>query len=253
MQDNLFSTDDIMKAHAPLADRMRPLNFEEFEGQGHILEKGKVLRKLVEEDNVPSMIFWGPPGSGKTTLATIIANMTDSSFVRLNAIASGVKDIRAVVANAQNLKLRGKKVILFIDEIHRFNKSQQDSLLPYVENGTFTLIGATTENPSFEVNAALLSRCRVFVLEKLDQQHIVNILKYALANDDRGFGSRKLSIDDEVIEYLAYMSDGDARTALNALEMAVMSIGQKESSISKEQIEDALQRTHVLYYYFCLA
>lgn len=226
----------------PLADRMRPENLEEFFGQEKIVGEGKILKKAIEEDKVPSMIFWGPPGSGKTTLAHIIAKKTDSEFVKLSAISSGVKDIRREVEKAQELKKIGKKTFVFIDEIHRFNKSQQDSLLPYVENGTIVLIGATTENPSFEVNNALLSRCRVFVLEKLSAVDIEKILERALQDGKKGLGKLKLKLEPNALGFIAEISDGDARTALNALEFAT----QISKEINREIIQEALQKK-VLY------
>lgn len=226
----------------PLADRMRPENLEEFFGQKNILGEGKILKRAIEEDKVPSMIFWGPPGSGKTTLAHIIAKKTDSEFVKLSAISSGVKDIRREVEKAQELKKIGKKTFVFIDEIHRFNKSQQDSLLPYVENGTITLIGATTENPSFEVNNALLSRCRVFVLDKLSAEDIEKILERSLQDEKRGLGKLKLKLEPNVLTLISEISDGDARMALNTLEFAT----QISKDINRKIIEEALQKK-VLY------
>lgn len=226
----------------PLADRMRPENLEEFFGQEKILGEGKILKKAIEEDKVPSMIFWGPPGSGKTTLAHIIAKKTYSEFVKLSATSSGVKDIRREVEKAQELKKIGKKTFVFIDEIHRFNKSQQDSLLPYVENGTITLIGATTENPSFEVNNALLSRCRVFVLEKLSAEDIEKILERSLQDEKKGLAKLKLKLEPNVLTLISEISDGDARMALNTLEFAT----QISKNINRKIIEEALQKK-VLY------
>lgn len=223
----------------PLADRMRPETLADFVGQEKLLGEGKILRKAIEIDNIPSIIFWGPPGSGKTTLASIIAKITKGEFAKLSATTSGVKDIRVKIKKAEELKKAGKKTIMFIDEIHRFNKSQQDTLLPYVENGTIVLIGATTENPSFEVNNALLSRCRVFVLEKLDAEHIEKILKNALDDEKRGLGNLKIAISGKDLKFLAEMSDGDARVALNALEFA-SDINKK---IDKKIIEEALQKS----------
>lgn len=221
----------------PLADRMRPDSLESLAGQQHLIGPGKPLRLLIERDQVPSMIFWGPPGSGKTTLARIIASMTKSHFVELSAVMSGVTDIRLAVKNAENdFQYRNQKTILFIDEIHRFNKAQQDALLPYVENGTITLIGATTENPSFEVISALLSRCKVFVFQKLSMEDVLALLKRAA----RGF-----TCEDGVLESLARMADGDARHALNALELA--SKVAKDGYIDMDILKAALQRTHLLY------
>ena len=223
----------------PLADRMRPKTLGDFVGQEKLLGEDKILRKAIEIDNIPSMILWGPPGSGKTTLASVIAEKTNGKFVKLSATTSGVKDLRSEIAKAEELKIKNIKTILFIDEIHRFNKSQQDALLPFVENGTIILIGATTENPSFEVNNALLSRCRVFVLEKLEAVHIVEILKKALENKINGLGKLEIKISEKDLKFLAEMSDGDARVALNALEFA-SDISKK---IDKKIIEEALQKS----------
>ena len=223
----------------PLANRMRPKVLADFVGQEKLLGEGKILRKAIEIDNIPSIIFWGPPGSGKTTLAFIIAEITKGEFMKLSATTSGVKDIREKIKTAEELKKDGKKTIMFIDEIHRFNKSQQDTLLPYVENGTIILIGATTENPSFEVNNALLSRCRVFVLEKLESAHIIEILKKALSDKSVGLSNLKIAISNNDLKFLAEMSDGDARVALNALEFA-SDISKK---IDKKIIEEALQKS----------
>lgn len=234
----------------PLAERMRPLNLDEFVGQAHLVGEGKILRRAIESDVVPSMIFWGPPGSGKTTLASIIAKSTHSEFVQLSAISSGVKEVRKVIEEAGQLrKESGKQVILFIDEIHRFNKAQQDVFLPYVENGTIVLIGATTENPSFEVNAALLSRCRVFVLNLLDAADIEVIVKRALVDRKRGLGEKKIDITENLIHYVAMVANGDARVALNILEIAVFITKPADGVIrlDEEIIKNALQKSHLLY------
>lgn len=223
----------------PLANRMRPKTLSDFVGQENLLGKDKILRYAIETDSIPSMIFWGPPGSGKTTLASIVARITKGEFVKLSATTSGVKDLRDRIAKAQKAKAKNIKTILFIDEIHRFNKSQQDTLLSFVENGTIILIGATTENPSFEVNNALLSRARVFVLEKLELIHIVEILKKALSDKDNGLGGLKIEISKKDLNFLAEMSGGDARTALNTLEFA-SNINRK---INKKIIEEALQKS----------
>ena len=223
----------------PLADRMRPETLADFVGQEKLLGEGKILRKAVETDNVPSMIFWGPPGSGKTTIALVIARATKGEFMKLSATTSGVRDIREKIKKAEEFKKDGKKTIMFIDEIHRFNKSQQDTLLPYIENGTIILIGATTENPSFEVNNAVLSRARVFVLEKLSLENIVKILQIALKDKERGLGNLKINISEKDLKSLADMSDGDARVALNALEFA----SDINVKISKEMIAEALQKS----------
>lgn len=233
----------------PLADRMRPRTVDELAGQAHLIGPDKPLRRLIESDEVPSMIFWGPPGSGKTTLARLIASKTKADFIDLSAVMSGVNDIRLAVREAEaNWKYRNQKTILFIDEIHRFNKAQQDSLLPYVENGTVTLIGATTENPSFEVISALLSRSRVFVLNKLEASDIEVILRSALV-EERGLAS-KVDVADGVVEALAGMADGDARHALNALELAAKSTKVekgKKPVVTIATVEEALQRSHLLY------
>lgn len=237
--------------NAPLADRLRPEILEEFEGQEELIGVGKMLRNLIQNDEIPSMIFWGPPGSGKTTLARIIAKMTKSEFIQMSATASGLADLRKIVAAAQSgRKFNNRRSILFIDEIHRWNKSQQDSLLPYVENGTITLIGATTENPSFEVNSALLSRSRVFVLKSLAAEDIKNILKRAISDKVRGYGALDVQILDKTLDYLSGVANGDARIALNALEFAIKASrkeGQKMIQLNQETIREALQKTHLLY------
>src|SRR3989344_1005174 len=203
---------------------MRPDSLEEFIGQEKVVGTGTLLRQAIEKDDIPSMIFWGPPGSGKTRLAWVIAKMTKSTFVQFSAVSSGVKEFREVIAEAQNRRKHyNKRTILFIDEIHRWNKAQQDALLPHVEKGVVTLIGATTENPSFEVNSALLSRSRVFVLEQLSIHSIEKILQSALENKEKGLGNIAIKMDDEAIRFLAEMSNGDARIALSALEFAVKS------------------------------
>ncbi|MBI5621275.1 replication-associated recombination protein A [Candidatus Falkowbacteria bacterium] len=238
-----------LKKHAPLAERLRPDTLDGFLGQGHLLEKGKMLRAALEGDAVPSMIFWGPPGCGKTTLARIIATMTHSDFIQFSAVSTGVKELREIITKAKdNAKLQARRTILFIDEIHRWNKAQQDALLPQIEDGTIILIGATTENPSFEVNSALLSRCRVFVLEKLSGQNIADLLVHALKNQEKGFGGFTVKADPEAIKYLASMADGDARSALNALELAVTSQDTTgEVVLDKVRMKEALQRSHLLY------
>ncbi|HLD20409.1 MAG TPA: replication-associated recombination protein A [Patescibacteria group bacterium] len=245
---------DTNKKHTPLADRMRPRTLKEFVGQDQVLGMGKMLRKAIESDHIPSMIFWGPPGCGKTTLAEIIAHITGARFVKMSAVTAGVKDIKKVVEECRDAPLEHlyKRTILFLDEIHRFNKAQQDVLLPHVEDGTLIFIGATTENPSFEVNSALLSRCRVFVLNALEVSDIEKIIKRALVNKDRGLGEYQIDIADDAIVYLAQMSNGDARVALNALELAVSSslpllrVGGG-IRITKDLISESLQRTHLLY------
>ncbi|MDD5749491.1 MAG: replication-associated recombination protein A [Patescibacteria group bacterium] len=231
------------KNQTPLADRMRPKKLEHFFGQENIVGQGKMLRQAIESDSVPPMIFWGPPGSGKTTLAHIVAHSTNSDFVQISAVTSGVAELRQFITRAEQNKRLGQQTILFIDEIHRWNKSQQDALLPHVEKGTIVLIGATTENPSFEVRGALLSRCRVFVLERLGKEHIRSIIEQALSDKENGLGNLKLKISDKVKDLIADFSNGDARAALNVLEYAA-SLSKK---ISEENIKEAFQKSHLLY------
>lgn len=234
-----------MREYRPLADKMRPTSLDEFVGQDHLIGAHTLLRKAIDSDQIPSMILWGPPGCGKTTLAELIARNTGARFLKMSAVTSGVKDIKKAGEDAKS------KTILFIDELHRLNKAQQDVLLPYVENGTLILIGATTENPSFEVNSALLSRCRVFVLNGLEVLDIALIIKRAVTDTDRGLGNLKVDVDEDVINYLANMSNGDARVALNALELAMGSIatgpGPVSTALTHEIISESLQRTHLLY------
>jgi putative ATPase len=230
---------------------MRPGSFDEFVGQEHILGEGHVLRKSIEADQLPSIIFWGPPGSGKTTLANIIASVTKSHFSPISAVASGVADLRRIVDEAKERRaLHQQRTILFIDEIHRFNKAQQDAILPYVENGTITLIGATTENPSFEVISPLLSRCRVFTLNALTEEQVKLIVQRAIEDEERGLGKMKLELDDEALKFLLVMSNGDGRVALNALELAASTTAPSEDGkrhIKLEAIEDAIQHRALLY------
>ena len=239
------------KEGAPLADRMRPLTLDEFVGQDQIMGRGKMLRGAIESDNLSSLIFWGPPGSGKTTLARIIAAATKSHFVSLSAVTSGIKEVREVVKQAEGKMKFGKvKTILFVDEIHRFNKAQQDAFLPHVENGIITLIGATTENPSFEINSPLLSRSRVFVLKGLTSDQLKTILNRAISDPKHGLGMRQLSVDDEAIDYLADFSDGDARVALNALELAVQTTAPEGDGllhITRAGVQEAMQKKALLY------
>ncbi len=233
----------------PLASRMRPVNLEEFAGQQHLIGEGKILRKMIESDNVSSMIFWGPPGVGKTTLARIIAKQTKSEFITFSAVTSGIKEIKKVMEDADNNKRLGIKTIVFVDEIHRFNKAQQDAFLPFVEKGSIVLIGATTENPSFEVNNALLSRCRVFVLKELSSDDIMNILKRALT-DERGFGKEKVNISEDNLKIIAEFANGDARSALTTLDMIVINGETDENgtiNISKDTIEECLTKKTLLY------
>ncbi|HLH63987.1 MAG TPA: replication-associated recombination protein A [Ktedonobacteraceae bacterium] len=232
-QTSLFESDDnsasqrkvqtapTALAAEPLASRMRPRTLDEIIGQEHLLAPGRALRRSIEEDRLPSIILWGPPGSGKTTLAEVIARQTRAHFVSLSAVSAGVADLRKVVEDARKLRQFSKqRTILFIDEIHRFNKAQQDAVLPHVERGAVTLIGATTENPSFEVNAALLSRCRVFTLKALTEEQILTILKRALHDNERGLGQLHITIDENALQQIAIFANGDARTALNVLELA---------------------------------
>lgn len=231
---------------APLAERMRPQTLAEYVGQEHLLGEGKLLRRLVESDQLTSLIFWGPPGSGKTTLARIIANVTRAHFIFFSAILSGIKEIREVIREAEDeRKFRGRKTILFIDEIHRFNKSQQDAFLPHVEKGTFTIIGATTENPSFEVIAPLLSRCKVLVLHPLTSEEVTRILEAALTDTERGLGERRLEVAPEALVFMAEQAGGDARVALNTLETAArLAIGR---AITLESAREAVQKKPILY------
>ncbi len=231
------------KKISPLADRMRPETLADFLGQDEIVGEGKMLKQAIEADTVPSMIFWGPPGSGKTTLAHIIARATKAEFIRFSAVTSGVRDLKEVIKKARENEIEDKKTILFIDEIHRWNKAQQDALLPHAEQGIITLIGATTENPSFEVRGALLSRCRVFVLKQLTAEHIKKIVRAALKDGKRGLGGAKIKIDDKVLDALARMSNGDARTALNVLEYA----STISAEITLEHIKEAFQKSYLLY------
>lgn len=239
------------KKFAPLADRMRPENFDDLVGQEEIIGKGKPLRLLIENDQIPSIILWGPPGTGKTTIAQLIAKETKSHFVELSAVSAGIQDVRAVVKRAEmDLGYEQRRTVLFIDEIHRFNKSQQDAFLPYVERGIIILIGATTENPSFEVNAALLSRCKVFVLHRLEEENIEKIISRALEDKERGLGARKITLGEGVMADLVRAANGDARTSLNALELAVNSSPKEKNGtviLTTEHLRSALQRTHFLY------
>ena len=233
----------------PLASRMRPRSLEEFVGQQQLIGEGRILRRMIESDNISSMIFWGPPGVGKTTLARIIASTTKSQFITFSAVNSGIKEIKKVMEEAEMNRHMGMRTIVFVDEIHRFSKAQQDAFLPYVERGSIILIGATTENPSFEINNALLSRCRVFVLKELSADDILTLLKNAL-NDERGFGGQKINISDDDLKMIASFANGDARNALTMLDMIVIN-GQPDENgvinISREIIEESLSRKALLY------
>jgi putative ATPase len=235
----------------PLSDKMRPRNFDEFFGQEEIVGQGKILRNLINNDELSSVIFWGPPGVGKTTLAQIIASATKSRFVSISAVMSGKDELRQAVADAEfHLRMEKKHTVLFVDEIHRWNKAQQDALLPYVEKGLITLIGATTENPSFEIVGALLSRSRVFILKSLETKDLVKIIEYALKDKERGLGEYKIKISDKDIELLSNLSSGDARVALNGLELAFkakLKSKTAEIKISGADIKEALQKTHLIF------
>jgi putative ATPase len=269
-QSSLFGSDDSSPTHKkaqsaketvtsgePLAARMRPRTLDEIVGQEHLVEPGRLLRRSIEGDRVPSMILWGPPGSGKTTLAEIIARQTHARFVSLSAVSAGVADLRRVVDEAKKLRQFSKQhTILFIDEIHRFNKAQQDSVLPHVERGVITLIGATTENPSFEVNAALLSRSRVFTLKGLSEEQILTILQRALTDKERGLGQLNITVDEDALQQIAIFSNGDARIALNVLELAAHGIAGTTAEnlatpdhihITISLIEEVMQHRALLY------
>lgn len=233
----------------PLAARMRPRTLNEFVGQKHLVGKGKILSRLIESDNVPSMIFWGPPGVGKTTLAQIIANKTKANFITFSAVTSGIKEIRSVMQQADRYTRFGEKTIVFIDEIHRFNKAQQDAFLPFVEKGSITLIGATTENPSFEVNGALLSRCKVFVLKALSTTDIEELLRRALS-DIRGYGNEKIEITDDMLHMIAEFANGDARSSLTTLEMVILNGDIKSDGcivVTMEALEQCISKKSLLY------
>ncbi len=233
----------------PLASRLRPQTLDDYIGQQHLVGKGKVLRQMLDTDRISSMIFWGPPGVGKTTLARIVANMTHSSFIDFSAVTSGIKEIKEVMKRAEDDRMVGLKTIVFVDEIHRFNKAQQDAFLPYVEKGSIILIGATTENPSFEINSALLSRCKVFVLQALTKQDINKLLHQALT-DKRGLGNSTIIIEERLLEAIAVFANGDARTALNTLDMAVLNgeIQPDGSIVVKEDVLEQCIGSKMLLY-----
>ena len=252
-QPSLFTTKEkeLPRGEAPLADRMRPRTLQEFVGQGHLLGPGKILRNAIEKDQLPSMIFWGPPGSGKTTLALVIASTTGARFIAFSAVISGVKEIKEVFQEAsETWRVEKRRTILFIDEIHRFNKAQQDAFLPHVERGTIILIGATTENPSFEVISPLLSRTKVFTLNPLTEDEIETLLNRALGDPEKGLGKNPAEVEPEVITAICRVANGDARAALNALEMVILTTPADESGVrhvQKVNLEEALQKKSFLY------
>ena len=232
----------------PLAARLRPETIEEYVGQEHLLGRGRVLRRMIEQDRISSMIFWGPPGVGKTTLAQIIARMTRSVFINFSAVTSGIKEIRIVMEKAEKNRQIGQRTIVFVDEIHRFNKAQQDAFLPFVEKGSIILIGATTENPSFEVNGALLSRCRVFVLQPLSAEDLLKMLKHALQSP-KGFGGQKIEISDNLLNLIANFANGDARSALSTLEMVILNGDMQGDTVvvTKDILEQCISKKSLLY------
>ena len=237
-----------VRGGAPLAERMRPGSLAEYVGQAHLVGAGKPLRLQIERDEPGSMIFWGPPGTGKTSLAKLIASTTHASFVEFSAVTSGIKEIRQVMADAEHAAAMGARTILFVDEIHRFNRAQQDAFLPYVERGALRLIGATTENPSFEVNGALLSRCRVYVLQPLGEEDLLVLMRRALANVERGLGLQAIEADEDALRTIAGFASGDARYALNALESAAALLrGRGEVRLTKQVAAEALQQRVLLY------
>ena len=248
---DLFDTRPQHALHTPLAERMRPKTLEEYEGQSGVIGQGKYLRTLLQKGDIPSLIFWGPPGVGKTTLAKIIANHVKAKFLPFSATGSSIADIRLVMKDAETRrKFYGERTIIFVDEIHRFNKGQQDAFLPYVESGIITLIGATTENPSFEVNAALLSRARVIVLEQLAPEALEAILKRALTDEDRGLGKLKLKLSEDALKFIAQMSNGDARSTLNMLEIVANIIeaeGIPKKAVDLEKVSEIIEKNTLLY------
>ena len=248
MEQMTLFDNEIRNISVPLASRVRPKNLDQFVGQQHLIGQGKILRRMIETDQVTSMIFWGPPGVGKTTLAGIIAEKTKANFINFSAVTSGIKEIKEVMQQAENSRRIGMKTILFVDEIHRFNKAQQDAFLPYVERGSITLIGATTENPSFEVNSALLSRCRVFVLKALEEDDLVQLLKNVLLSP-QGFRDSNVVMSDRQLHAVAAFANGVARTALNVLEMAVTNgeISAEGITVTDEGLEQCISRKSLLY------
>ncbi|MDO5576465.1 MAG: AAA family ATPase, partial [Fibrobacter sp.] len=252
-ENDLFESnrEELLRKTAPLADRMRPVTLDQYIGQEHIIGAGHLLRRAIQIDQLSSLIFYGPPGTGKTTLARIIANTTKAQFLSINAVLSGVKDIRESIDTAKKtLSLYRRRTILFIDEVHRFNKSQQDALLPHVENGTIILIGATTENPYFEVNKALVSRSRIFQLKQLTEKDLKNIAIQALNDKERGYGNKKIVAEDDALEHLVKTANGDARSVLNGLELAVETTKPDSDGvihISRDIAEESIQQRAVLY------
>ncbi len=245
--DNNPARDEAIDKSRPLADRMRPRTLDEFVGQEHILGPGKSLRVQIERDDTGSLIFWGPPGVGKTTLAKIIARMTHADFIEFSAVLAGIKEIKQVMADAERARQYGTRTIVFVDEVHRFNKAQQDAFLPYVEKGSIRLIGATTENPSFEVISALLSRSRVYVLQSLSEEQIVGLLQRALADEERGLGDLHLTAEESALRKIAAYSSGDARSAYNALEVAATLAQEAQSGVTDAIVTDALQKRVLRY------
>ncbi len=245
-QESLFETNKMK--NSPLANRVRPLTLDEFAGQENLIGAGKVLREIIDADTLPSIIFWGPPGVGKTTLAEIIAHQTKATFITFSAVTSGINDIRKIMKEAENNREIGQKTVVFVDEIHRFNKAQQDAFLPFVERGSIILIGATTENSSFEINAALLSRCKVFVLHSLSSTDILKVLKNALKHPN-GFPNLKIQIADDALATIAEFANGDARIALNTLEMVVLNANQEngEVSIQTDDLSQLIQTRSLRY------
>ena len=249
-EQSLFANrgEDGSDASAPLAERLRPRTLDEVVGQAHLIGPGKVLRTLIEHDTVPSMIFWGPPGVGKTTLANVVARTTNARFITFSAVTSGIKEIKEVMRQADEDRAFGRRTIVFVDEIHRFNKAQQDAFLPFVERGSIILVGATTENPSFEVNGALLSRCKVFVLKALSEEDLVSLLRRSV-DDPRAFGSWKVKVSDGQLRALAVFSNGDARSALSTLEMVVLNCEERDGAVevTDDVVAQCTSRKSLLY------